>query len=80
MIVCRACKAPIIWARTERGKTMPLDALPAADGNIAIRDGIAIVLGPTVLARLAETELEVRPLYRSHFASCPYAVEFREAP
>jgi hypothetical protein len=75
--LCRACKAPIRWARTETGKSMPLDALPAADGTIAIVDGVAIVLEATVRARLHETELEVRPLYRSHFATCPYAVEFR---
>lgn len=78
--VCRACKAPITWAKTETGRAIPLDPELASDGNIAIiGDGdepVAVVLDRAVLERLRENG-ERRLFYRSHFASCPHADEFR---
>jgi hypothetical protein len=74
--VCRACKAPIVWARTEHGRAMPLDPEPDSGGNIAIVDDVAVVLTRAVLERLTGE----RRLYRSHFATCPYRDEFRRRP
>jgi hypothetical protein len=86
MTCCRRCKAPIVWARTEHGRTMPLDPEPVVGGNIAVtgalgvnlerlvRDELVAVVVPRAVLESLEPETE---LYRSHFASCPYASEFR---
>ena len=62
---CRSCGAKIIWATTERGKRMPLDAV--ADTRIVLehRDG------QPPLARVVAT-------YVSHFTTCPNAAEHRK--
>ncbi len=41
---CRSCGRAIIWAKTESGKAMPIDAIAYADGNICLKDGIAYVV------------------------------------
>lgn len=75
--VCRSCRAPIVWAVTADGKRMPLDAVPAADGNLAARrmpDGTLQVRVLTAdLPDVADSE---RPAI-SHFASCPDADRHR---
>jgi hypothetical protein len=78
--VCRACKAPIVWAKTENGRPMPLDPEPDAGGNITLTRSagrlVAVVLAPAVVEALRD-DGERRLFYRSHFATCPYADEFR---
>jgi hypothetical protein len=80
---CRACKAPIVWARTEHGRPMPLDAEPDSGGNITLTRSagrlVAVVLVPAVLEALRDGG-ERRLFYRSHFATCPYGNEFRRRP
>lgn len=79
--VCRRCKAPILWARTEAGRPMPLDATPDDGGNVAVVDGIALVLPRAVRERLRANDARInerRMFYRSHFATCPYADDFRK--
>ena len=73
---CRSCNAPVIWAATNGGKTMPVDAEPVDDGNVELRPGrygggaVATVLsGPPLFAP--------SPLRKSHFATCPQADEWR---
>lgn len=34
---CRACKAPIVFARLDTGKPIPLNPIPDARGNVACR-------------------------------------------
>ena len=34
---CRSCHAPVIWAVTSAGKSMPVDRDPAEDGSIALQ-------------------------------------------
>ena len=69
---CRSCGAEIRWARTEKGKRIPLDDEPTVKGNVTIaRQGdhvIASVLGP-MEAEIARQE--GRTLYLPHHASCP---------
>jgi hypothetical protein len=78
--VCRACKAPIIWARSEHGRPMPLDLEPDPAGNIAttpLGTGglLAVVVPAGVLERLDdEHRAQMR---KSHFATCPWAGDFR---
>lgn len=68
---CRGCHAPILWASTEAGRLMPLDADEAGDdGTVTVERGVAQVVpsGPTLfpVAR-----------YRPHWATCPHADRFR---
>jgi hypothetical protein len=68
---CRACPAKILWAKTERGKPIPLDPDPVPDGNIVVTDaGIAHFL--------KSTEMATGPRYVSHFSTCPKSAHFRK--
>lgn len=68
---CRSCNAPIVWAKTEKGKPMPVDAEPVADGNIELQAGIAKVVK-------AGEVLPGTLLYKSHFATCVHAASHRK--
>ena len=78
---CRSCRAPIIWARTERGKKMPLDTPGKTPDELP--NGTTFVLrerdhpdGP--LAMAASTVAFPDELhYLSHFATCPDRDEHR---
>lgn len=76
MTRCRSCEAPIVWALTPGGKRIPLDADPVPDGNAVIierRAGVPVI----ELIDLADVDAgAVR--YRSHFATCPQANEWRK--
>lgn len=68
---CRACGKPMVFYLTEKaGRAIPLDPEPHPDGNVLIRMGRAVVLRKDAV----HTE---EPRYRSHFATCPHAEEFR---
>jgi len=79
---CRTetCKAPVIWARTQTGKLMPVDVEPSPDGNVRVFE----VQG-NVHARVVTTEDAERmrrdplavPLRTSHFATCSRADSWR---
>lgn len=81
MSQCRSCNAEIVWARTERGKRMPLDADPVADA-IAETRGLFVLRevdhadGPLAVAAWGLEGTEAH--YRSHFASCPQAALHRK--
>lgn len=67
---CKSCGALITWVRTKAGKRMPLDPVPAEDGNVVIDEsGIAHVLG--------KGEEWHGDRYRSHFSSCVHAAFHR---
>ncbi len=71
---CQTCQAPIEWTvSATTGKKMPIDAEPAADGNIVLTGGKAMVLSP--IERLAVAA--GTPLFRSHFSTCKQADEWR---
>lgn len=65
MSKCRGCGAEIIWAVTETGKRIPLDAKDERRFIV----GVGKVDGQ-VEALLCKT-------YQTHFATCPRATEFR---
>lgn len=67
---CKTCEADITWASTRSGKSMPLDAEPTERGNMAL------VAGKTWVATDEDRRLH-RPLYTSHFATCPNAAAHR---
>lgn len=81
---CRACKAPIVFARlarTESGKgggAMPLDLSPNPEGNVAVR--ITSSRGAMVARVLAKDEThDIHSEYRGmpHFATCPERPEIK---
>ena len=72
MNACRSCGAAIVWAHTAKGKAMPLDAKPRADGNVVLEDGVATVLGPLELLAAKG------PRYMPHHATCPQGKDWRQ--
>lgn len=82
---CKSCKAPIRWGRTDRGKGVPLDPEPVSDGNLLLDpDGGMVMLDGDPVAELPVRHLhkgeEPGPAavrYRSHFATCPDAEDWR---
>lgn len=67
---CRGCGRKILWARTEDGKAIPLDAVaPVYEAH----EAESAERGDTLIARRATTS------YVSHFVTCPKRDEFRKA-
>ena len=64
---CSSCGAAIVWAKTTKGKRMPVDAEPAAGGNINL-DGFGV-------ARYVPAG---KGHYKSHFATCPNSAAHRK--
>lgn len=74
--ICKSCSDPIIWARTEAGRRMPVDAEPVPNGNIELVGGPV----PTAIVRPGQTTAAAAtgvPLRTSHFATCPRADKHR---
>jgi hypothetical protein len=70
---CGSCGASIVWACTEKGKMIPIDAIPRADGNMILTpDGIAHVLIPDGLFGTEDER------YMTHWATCPDAKQHRK--
>jgi hypothetical protein len=74
MANCRSCGALITWIKLVPGGTLhPLDPEPRIDGTIALTTaGEGRVLSKAAIALNPEAEL-----YRSHFASCEQAAQWR---
>lgn len=71
---CASCRAPVIWAESAKtGRNMILDAVPVPDGNTVIMDGKAHV----ITGELFEEVPADMPRYRTHWATCPQAKEWR---
>ena len=66
---CKSCGRPIFWAKTTKGKPMPIDREPDPAGNLIVMDGTALVVAPLAYP----TRLHWRP----HFATCPQAEWWR---
>lgn len=77
---CRSCGALILWARTTKGKRVPIDAGPVENGNIRLAyagDGSDPVAHYEPPGQPALPDVEPEPRYVSHFATCPQAREWR---
>lgn len=75
---CRSCDQEMLWARTTKGKAMPLDPEPVPDGNVQIsHDGHELTA--TILAkdRLEAARVAGARLYRPHHISCPQGSDWR---
>ena len=84
---CRSCNALIIWAVTEQGKRMPVNAGCVPLGNVGLffrgpgQAPTAKVYSATEAAQAMASglKLEGLPRYTSHFATCPNAGQHRKA-
>lgn len=75
---CRSCQAEIVWAETERGKRMPVDAAPnPRNGSIVLRERAGEA--PLAIAGVPDEAFPGEPRYTSHFATCPEAARWRRA-
>lgn len=78
---CReaTCRAPMVWAVNEAsGRGNPIDPDPVEDGNVVIVGQTTTKSGPAPLVRyLRKGEEVVGHRYKSHFATCPEADQFR---
>jgi len=81
---CRGCSQSIVWARTDNDKSMPLDPLPVAGGNVKVtgvgRDDRGVhprvrVLGKRESESLLDPPGEHR--YVTHFVTCPKRKDFK---
>lgn len=76
MATCNSCGAEIRWALTAKnGKRMPVDVKPVDDGNLVVeyRNGGDEARPATDADRRVK-----RPLFKSHFATCPQAQKWRQ--
>lgn len=64
---CRSCGADIIWAKTPKGKAMPIDAQPNPEGKLALHGGIVVTVGSGPQIGFSDER------YISHFGTCPNA-------
>ena len=75
---CRSCQAPIDWARTEKGRRIPLDPDPYTGPEPA---GLFVLREPDAGTPLAVAAppgaFPGEPVYRSHFVTCPQAALHR---
>lgn len=67
MSTCRSCGAEIIWALTDSGKRMPVDAEPVEGGNLRLIPDGDVVRVEVVMGGGAPLQ------HRPHFATCPEA-------
>lgn len=76
------CGRDIIWAINEAtGKSMPLDPNPIANGNVEAT-GLTDGTSGNLVVKVLKKDEAGRPgadRYRSHFATCPKAADFRRS-
>lgn len=63
---CKGCGAPILWAKSQAGNSMPLDATATPGGQWQVENGIAF------------TDKSKPTGHVSHFATCPKRDSFRK--
>jgi hypothetical protein len=78
MSTCSSCGAAILWTQTSTGRAMPVDAEPSEKGNIYLQREP----GPPIIAIYVSNKVphDFKPLYLSHFATCPDAKKHRRKP
>lgn len=77
---CKSCGAPIIWAKTAKGKAMPLDDTPTPAGTFILLEANALTNDLSAVTAPKEYDgKRPRPRYTSHFATCPQAHQHRRA-
>jgi hypothetical protein len=72
---CSSCGAAIVFCKTTRGSTMPVDLEPSGRGNLRLHDDLVVALSRADLEQARHAD---EPLYVSHFATCPNGPEHRK--
>lgn len=70
---CKACKAPVKWVVTAKGKRQPIDTEPSAKGNIVVDE----FGNGRVLKKGESLPMGFVGPFMPHHATCPFADEFR---
>jgi len=72
---CKGCGAEMVWARTARGKKMPLDAEPSRDGNFVLEGD---PIDPET-RRLPNDEAAryTGDKHTAHWGTCPNYTDFK---
>lgn len=76
MATCRSCHAEIVWAMTEAGRRIPIDAEPQTDGTIRLVDRSYEGRMERFAQIAGKSTTEVR--YVTHYATCPDAADWRK--
>lgn len=87
LAACRSCGRTVRWVITLDGQPMPLDPVPDTDGTIvpvyvddATPGAPRVVRAQVLTCRQALLARAAgRPVWRSHFATCPHADAHRRA-
>lgn len=80
---CKYCGAPIVWVKTQNGRSMPCDAKPVQYQNArGGKDVIVLSDGKVIRAAVITRGGLLTPIpdgegYISHFATCTHANEAR---
>ena len=76
---CRSCGARIVWVVSSRGKPMPIDAEPSANGNLFLSHPIVPgqSVARVVTGRTREALRACGEAFISHHATCPQARQWR---
>lgn len=79
---CRSCGAEIMWIETKKGKKMPLDAEPLHQQELDPKLTYATFTDTGEYRCYKGDEIAVlsKPLYTSHFATCPQSDDWRSKP
>lgn len=72
---CKGCGAEMIWARTGRGKKMPLDAEPTADGVFVLEGDEQNPTTHRLPNDAAATYTGEK--YTAHWSTCPKRDDFK---
>ena len=81
MATCISCHAPIVWGVTDAGRSIPVDAEPAADGNLAIGHATPGARGAMRVRYLGKDDTVRTSEWRgvAHFVTCPDAKMHRKS-
>ena len=77
---CASCRAEIVWARTNAGKSMPLDLEPSESGTMILvlrhaeGGGVKVVC---FFKKAGEALTRGEKRRASHFSTCPNAEQHR---
>lgn len=74
MSQCRSCDAEILWCKTLKGKSIPVDPDPVKGGNLELVLQSA-TKPPRVVIHTSDPNIT---RHISHFATCPNAKEHRK--
>lgn len=78
LTTCRGCGKPIMFIKTVAGKSIPVDPEPICFMPEEGFDKFVLMDGTVQRGRALEEADKTAIGYRSHFATCPAADQFRK--